>query len=245
MFIKYHNMWKTMYDLDTYRIFPTLSRENNNADNYGMSSNDPKYANGYLVWLTRQDDYVVIDIDEDNEFCEQITDMCKGKSMEVCTGSGKRHFWFRCTDKRLSSKRSRVNGIDIIGNGGVYGVGSNLAGIKDNHYKEYEIIGDNESIEPMPENIKTYLINAIKQPKKEIKTTMNTIKEGTRNIKIFNLVAALSKNSIQRSHIHGMSHHFNKFYCDPPLPKTEVDDIVSRHCIERPSDKPIKVLVNE
>ena len=163
--------------------------------------------------------------------------------MEVSTGSGKRHFWFKCTDKTLSGKRTSLNGIDVLGNGGVYGVGSNLTGIKKNHYKEYEIVGDNESIEPMPENIQAYLINTIKQPKKEIKTTMNTVKEGTRNTVIFNIANALSKSLIQQSQILDVCHHFNESWCDFPLPETEVNDIVSRLCTMRPDDDPIEVLM--
>ncbi len=165
----------------------------------------------------------VIDIDPRNEGNESIRELEASigplpKTLEVATGGGGKHFYYRYSGKKLSRK---LPGIDFQSDG------KYIVAPPSNHAsrKLYKWVEVDYKISYLPEIY--YSIPAIKNfsTNNSSVSQADLIPEGQRNQSLTSIAGKLRSIGLGVEHIREILKSLNEDKCRPPLPYTEVDRI--------------------
>jgi putative DNA primase/helicase len=145
------------------------------------------------------------------------------RDYEVRTPSGGSHFYFRLKEGQSfgNSASSVGDGIDIRADGGyVVSEGSvNAVG------GSYRLI-HGASMPELPDWFADVLIETSKKAKKSVLNEAGTIPEGQRNTGLFQLLASFKSKGLEGQKLRDFALWANLYLCQPPLPESEVLQIM-------------------
>ncbi len=140
-----------------------------------------------------------------------------GKTLEVRTGGGGFHLYYKSSDSKITNKTNILPGVDVRANGGyIIAAGSQH---KTGNFYEWT---NSESIIELPEDLRKLFNN---EKAKEPSSTKEIISVGTRHTTLMSLGGLLRRQGFNSSHIYNALSAINKTLCAEPLGTQEIQSI--------------------